>query len=124
MGKFKPWQLVLVVIALVAVGTSAYLSFGGEKINMAGEVMMVDLTTGDLYAFSLSGHKAPISPGKNPDSGKLTLMFVDKDPSGRWIVGQRDLAGLARIEGEPKALVDRKTGEVKVTGDKPKHVSR
>jgi hypothetical protein len=91
-------------------------------VKLATEVTMVDHTPGDLFAFSISGHKAVTTPGKNPDTGKLTLMFVDKDQSGHWIVGQRDLVALPRIEGEPKALIDRKTGEVKVTSETPKHV--
>ncbi|MFN0133229.1 MAG: hypothetical protein ACKVW3_11985 [Phycisphaerales bacterium] len=117
-SSVKPWQIVVLVAALVVGAVSAYYMFGNqERVKFAGEILLVDVTTGDLYSYPIGGKRAIMIPAKNPDTGKVALLSVDKI-EGKWIVGQRDLAALPRIEGDPKALVDRKTGEVRVTSEK------
>jgi hypothetical protein len=121
MGQVKPWQVVLIIAAIAAVGVSVYLSFGGDgPVEQASEMTVVDITTGDLYVLRLSKTKAIIMPAPNPETGKRTLFPVAKREDGKWSVSRRDLELLPLAEGEPKALADRKSGHVNVTSETPK----
>ena len=121
MGQVKPWQVVLIVAAVVAMGVSLWYSLSDSgSVKLADELMLVDVTTGDLFAAKVSGGKAVVTPAKNPETGKVALLWTHKNEKGVWTVSARDLSALPRIEGEPKALVDRRSGEVKVTSETPK----
>ena len=122
MGKVKPWQIVVMVIAVVAVAASAYLSLsGGETVKLSNEITMVDVNSGDLFAFAVDRRHVVMPPEKNPETGKRTLLSVNKTGEGKWMLDGRELgAMLPTIEGDHKAVIDRKTGEVKVNNEKPK----
>jgi hypothetical protein len=122
MGNVKPWQIVLMVVAVVAVGASAYFSFsGGSEVKFAKEITMVDVNTGDLFFFPVSRREVVFPPETNPTTGKRALLTVNKNESGKWILeGRQRAAMLADIEGDHKAVIDSKTGEVKVNNEKPK----
>jgi hypothetical protein len=122
MGNVKPWQIVVMVIAVVAVAASAYFSFSGkDEVKFVNEITMVDVNTGDLFAFPVSRRQVVIPPETNPDTGKRTLLSVNKSTEGKWLIDGREAAGiLPSIEGDHKAIVDRKTGEVRVNNEKPR----
>jgi hypothetical protein len=123
LSQIKPWHVVVLVGAAVALSASAYFTLGGGTgLKLANEMTVVDITTGDLYIIPLGGKRAVGIPGRNPESGKVTLLPVSKDESGTWTVSPRYLGGLQLIEGEPKALLDKKTGAVKVNGEVPKRL--
>lgn len=123
-GKTRWWQWAVMGAAVVAVGVSVWYSFSrsGSKVDFASQIIMADVTTGDLFSFDVGGRKAVMVPARNPDSGKLTLLPVERRPDGNWYIGERELGGLGGLEGEPLA-VDRNTGQVRVTGDSPKRAS-
>ncbi len=124
MGQVKPWQVVLIVAAVVAVACSVYFTLGGgPPVKLADEVLLVDITSGQLWAFPTGGHRAIVTPAKSPETGKIALFHVSKNAAGTWTVSNRDLTALPMIEGEPKALVDRKTGEIKVIDENPKRMN-
>lgn len=122
MGQIKPWQIVVMVLAVVAVVASAYFTFtGDDQVKFADEILMVDVNTGDLFAFPVGRRQVVIAPETNPQTGTKTLLSVYKDERGRWIVDGRELgAHLPNIPGDHKAIVDRKSGEVRVNSEKPK----
>jgi hypothetical protein len=122
MGNVKPWQIVVMVIAVVAVAASAYFSFSGKSdVKFASEITMVDVNTGDLFAFPVSRRQVVIPPEANPDTGKKTLLRVNKNAAGKWVLDGREVSAiLPTIEGDHKAVIDRKTGEVRVTNEKPR----
>lgn len=123
MGQVKPWQIVLIIVALAAAGTSAYLTLGGAGTKLNDGMLVADVTSGELFSISFSGHKAYVFPLRNPDTGKLALLPVLKGESGSWTISPRHyLESLAQIEGDPKAVVDRKSGEVKITSETPKPI--
>lgn len=123
MGQVKPWQVVLIVAAIVAVACSAYFTLGGgSPVKLADEVLLVDITSGQLWAFPTGGHRAIVTPAKSPDTGKTALFRVSKNEAGAWTVSNRDLSALPMVEGEPKALMDRKTGQIKVIDETPKRM--
>ena len=124
MGQVKPWQIVLIIVAIVAAGTSAYLTLsGGATVPIDDHVLLVDITNGDLFTFSTAGHRAIVPPAKNPETGKIALLRVSKNAAGDWTVSKRDLGGLSMVEGDPKALLDKKTGHVSVTSETPKRLN-
>ncbi len=121
MGQVKPWQIVVIIVAIAAAATSAYLTFsGGSAVQTDDHVLLVDITSGDLFSFPTGGHKAVVTPAKNPDTGKIALFRVYKNDKGDWTVSSRDLSALNMVEGEPKALLDRKSGHVNITNETPK----
>ena len=124
MDQVKPWQVVLILAALVALGTSVYLTLGGERsVNLTKQVMVVDVTTGDLYELSLPPPpKAIVYPVVNPETSKHALMPVSKNASGDWAIYARDMGSLTLVEGEPKAIKDRRTGVVAVNNETPKKI--
>jgi hypothetical protein len=124
MGKVKPWQIVVMSLALVALGASAYFSFGSSPSlpTLIDTITMVDVTSGQLYNFSLGGKRGVSIPETNPDTGKRTLVPVDKDETGSWVVGPRDRQVLGQFSSESKLVVDKATGKVQAAPGDPKHV--
>lgn len=124
MGNVKPWQIVLMVVAVVAVATSAYFSLGrsADSPKLIDEITMVDVATGDLFTFGLGGKKGVSVPETNPDTGKRTLVPTYKDASGSWIVGPRDISILKQFDKEPKLSVDIATGKVTPSAASPRRV--
>lgn len=123
MGEVKRWQVAVLVVAGLILAGSIYFSIGrGEgSVRLASTIIMVDVTTGDLFEYSISGRRAVMVPERHPDTGKIVLIPVDRDENGRWVIGPRERNALGAIEGEPTA-VDRQTGEVSVSGDRPRRV--
>lgn len=124
MGNVKPWQIVLMVVAVVAVAASAYFSFSGSsgRPELISEITMVDVTTGQLFNFTLGGKRGVSVPETNPDSGKRTLVPVYKDSAGTWMVDPRDRPALREFSKEPKLFVDGNSGKVEAAPGKPRHV--
>jgi hypothetical protein len=124
MGSAKPWQIVVLVAAVVAVAASVYFTFGtsGDRPQLISEITMVDVASGDLFVFSLGGKKGVSVPETNPDTGKRTLMPVLKSEDGSWSVGPRDLSLLKMFEKEPKLCVNASTGKVTPSGTAPRKV--
>jgi hypothetical protein len=123
MGQVKPWQIVLIIAALAAVATSAYLTLSGASpVKLDDQVLLVDITSGELFAFPTAGHRAIVTPAPNPETGKIALFRVFKNQAGDWTVSSRDLTALPQVQGEPKALLDRKSGHVNVTNETPKQM--
>jgi hypothetical protein len=83
MGDVKPWQIVVIVAAIVVAVTS----------------------------FLVFGRGGTMIPGQNPKSSEWTLMPVE-DRDGKLFVSERYLNALKSIPGE-HAAIDASTGEVK-----------
>jgi hypothetical protein len=115
----KPWQIAILVIGgLCVVGAGAYsFLFSGDTIKLSSSMTMVDVSTGELFEFDVSGGKAVFPPELNPNTGKRALLPVGKSEDGKWRIGTRYLEGLSGVEVKPDALVDLKSGEVKVKSE-------
>ncbi len=124
MDDLKPWHIVLIIAAVGVLGFSVF-RFGigsSPEAQMADSITMVDVETGQLYNFSLKGRRGVLVPGKNPETGKFTLMPVYQDDNDDWIVGQRDLDAMQYLEGTP-SNVDRATGRATTNGESAVTVS-
>lgn len=115
MGDVKPWQIVVLVAAVVALGASAYFSLGrGERLDLASSLRMVDVNTGELFTLKIGkGPNSATIPGKNPKTGAVTLLPVE-ERDGRYYLIERYMPAIGQIEGKHEAVADKKTGEVRV----------
>ncbi len=121
-GGFKWWHGVIIVAAAAAVAWGTFRTFtgSGESVQFANSVLFVDVTTGDLFAFDISGRRAVVVPETNPETGKPNLLGVEKRQDGKWYIRERHLPRLADIRDETAAVADAKTGEVKVARETPR----
>ncbi len=115
MGDMKKWQAAVLGLALVAVGVSVFFSLrgSGPESMMTKRVLLVDVTTGDLFEMSTK-KGAAIIPELNPATGQRALYPVTKDDRGQWHVSPRFLTGLEELGIKATAMVDRASGHVQV----------
>jgi hypothetical protein len=119
MGKAKPWQIALIVVAMVVACVSMFMTFSkSKKVDLSHQLTMVDVATGDLYTFNTKKRAVGI-PEYSPDTGKATLLPVTKKDDGKWYINQRYIDSIDYMD-DVVAVVDRDTGLVKVTSDKPR----
>jgi hypothetical protein len=111
MGDIKPWQIVVLVAAVVVVGASVYFSLGDGDVRVDSHVQMVDTSSGELIRVRVGKGGATI-PGKNPQTGQMTLMPVE-ERDGQWFIRERYLSALQFIEGDKAAVIDAGTGQVR-----------
>lgn len=124
MDNVKPWQVVLIVAAVGVLGFSVWkfaLSDGLEA-QMVDSVYMVDVGTGQIYEFNITGRRGVMIPGKNPDTGKYSLMPVQQTENGSWTIDRADLDSLRFVDGDATAI-DRGTGVATVSDNPPIKVS-
>ncbi|MEK6703596.1 MAG: hypothetical protein AABZ53_15145 [Planctomycetota bacterium] len=122
MGQIKPWQIAVIVAAVLAVAAAAYWTISGNDMpKMSHRVVLVDITTGELFEAS-TARKSAIIPEKNPTSGTYTLFPVAKGADGVWKVPPRYLESMEK-DTKATALVSAKSGEVKVTSESPKSIT-
>lgn len=122
MGDAKPWQIVLIVVAVVGLGFSVW-KFGFNKgPELPNSVMLVDVKTGNLFELQLSGRKAAIYPEKHPETGEHTLMPVRKQDDGTWQIISRMLPALQDVQGGTPAVTDPRSGTVSITDGRPRRI--
>jgi hypothetical protein len=113
MGQVKPWQVVVLVAALVALGVSVYFTmFSGPRLELADSVRMADVNSGELFRLKIGPGGAMI-PGTNPKTKAVSLLPIE-ERDGKWFISERYLSALKGLEGEHKAVLDAKTGEIRV----------
>jgi hypothetical protein len=114
MAGAKPWQIVVIVAAIVMViGSAVYMFSGRQTVNTANELMLVDVGSGDLFIASLRKRGIAL-PAAHPDTQQPTLVPVSQDEEGRWVVSRRDIGALKNLNVNTSAFVDERTGEVRV----------
>lgn len=115
MSGAKPWQIALIVLGLLAglVGVIFALS-GGGRVAMADSVVLVDVTTGDLYRVSVNNRSITI-PMKHGETGQRVLLHARQDEnSGRWAVPERYRSALAQFRDIETIEIDRESGEIDI----------
>ncbi|MEM9063859.1 MAG: hypothetical protein AAGB51_00045 [Planctomycetota bacterium] len=110
----KPWQLVIVVIALLATGYSVFSGITRESgITLPDSKVFADVQTGALYRIDSS--ETVVVPGRSPSSGERVLWPVIEREDG-WFLSNRYLEGAQRntLASEAEAI-DLETGQISVT---------
>ncbi len=115
MGSARPWQIILFVLAVLALAGGLFLSCRGG-VDLADSILMVDVNSGDRFRFDTSGKRGVIIPAKHPETGERTLLPI-YEMDGQWVIAERYRAGLGNDEF-PAAAVDLETYAVSIS-DKP-----
>lgn len=107
MDNIKPWQIVIFVLAIGALGFSIWKFGVGSSIesNMAKSMTLVDVETGQLYIVDISGQRGVMIPVRRPETRELALMPVYQE-SGSWYLVGNYRGSLQAIEVEQKAYKD------------------
>lgn len=122
MAQVKPWQIAVIGAAVVAAAAASYWMVSGDDLpKLKHHVVLVDITTGELFEAS-TAKKSAIIPEKNPTSGKYTLFPVSKGTDGVWKISPRYLDSMEK-DTVATALVSAKSGEVKVASESPKSIT-
>ncbi|MCC5821819.1 MAG: hypothetical protein LAT64_00865 [Phycisphaerales bacterium] len=121
MGEAKPWQIILVVVALGVLGFSVWRSMNSGKPELTRSVMLADVATGDLFELSLAGRRAAVYPEIHPDTGERTLMPVKQEEDGTWKLLEYTFPALQDVSVEAPA-VDMTTRTVNVNQSRPRRI--
>jgi hypothetical protein len=116
MEQIKPWQIILIVVAVGVLGFSVWKQISKPSIDLPNSVTVVDVTTGDLYTMKLGKRNGAYFPEKNPESGKNTLMPIVKNENGDWYVDGHAMGVLQDVNGEIN-VVDEVTGKVTIESE-------
>jgi hypothetical protein len=89
MQGVKPWQLAVIVIGLlVGGGLITWQGFSPGAVKLADSIMLVDVTTGEIFEAPLPSDRTVGFPAKSPTTGKETLLPATQI-EGKWFVGSR-----------------------------------
>lgn len=116
MENIKPWQAVLMVLAVVVLGMTIWNQLSKPRVDLPGTVLVVDVETGDLYRMKLGKRNGAYFPERNPETDRHTLMPVEQDDSGEWRIVGHAMAALADVEGELK-VVNASSGVVTIESE-------
>lgn len=95
MSEIKPWQIVLIVVALGVLAFSGYRMMGSGVVKGPSGQMTVDVLTGQLYMLKKGKARGIMYPAKNPDTGDRTLFpVVQEDGSDEWTINSRMLEAI------------------------------
>ncbi|MFK7759999.1 MAG: hypothetical protein AB8C13_08635 [Phycisphaerales bacterium] len=119
MSDIKPWQIILIIAAVVVLAFSGMRMLGGGKIDQPTGHMTVDVMTGQLYLVQKGKAKGIMYPAKHPDTGERTLYPVIKDDTtGEWKLNPRTAAGISDDMIEDSKVLE-STSLIKIDEAKP-----
>lgn len=117
MGDAKPWQIILIVVAVVGVGFSVWRFGFGDRVVQSDHVTTMCVVTGEIYEIRLGKAKGLMLPAKHPETGERTL-FPAEQQGGKWVVSPNFLGG-AQPDQTPGSRVNL-DGSVDGAGGEPK----
>ena len=122
MSGMKLWQKIVIVIGFVgAVVLLGRLILKDDGIKIKSKELMVDVSSGDLFEYSLKKNKGSMIPAKNPDTGEYALFPVYRDDDGDYYIVGRYMSGMRDLDVEPTAI-DPSTYRVTVSDSKVKKI--
>jgi hypothetical protein len=117
----KPWQIGLIVLAVIAViaSISYNIIFSDAPAESTREFHLVDIETGDLYFVQLADGMAAVLPAPSPKTKNMTI-FPLVNENGGWRIDPafRQLAANVGQTLKSSALDSKDDGAVKLTSDK------
>lgn len=101
MNSVKPWQIGVFALAVIVLGVSLYWTFKGDgNPDFADKILYADVKTGDRYEISITGRGFGMAPQLNPDTAEFTLMPIEEDENGNWVVKERYFTNLVQAMRE------------------------
>jgi len=90
MSDIKPWQIILIIVALAVLAFSGWRMLGSGVVAGPDGQMTVDILTGQLYDVRKGKAKGIMYPAKNPETGERTLFpLIQEDDTDSWILNPR-----------------------------------
>ena len=117
MGELKPWQIVLMIVAVLVLAGSLWMTLGGRSVPNPNQIIVADVETGELFSIDTSGSKLALLPARHPETGEKTLYPVQKNDDGEWVITRLLASTFETYEGEAAAVMDRQTLVVEVEGN-------
>ena len=100
MDNIKPWQIILIVIAIGVLGFSVWRQVVKGSVNFPDSILVVDVETGGVYEMDLGKRNGAYFPERSPESGRHTLMPVVKsEEDGNWYVSGHARSALQDVDG-------------------------
>jgi hypothetical protein len=121
MGGAKPWQIVVIVVAVLGACASIIYSCSamGSPVKQATKAHMVDIRTGELFEAPYPDKRPVFFPAKNPKSGEMTLFPVAL-VEDKWLLDKRYMSDIKKDQQfKADLIVNSKTGEIKAASSKP-----
>jgi hypothetical protein len=115
MKDAKPWQIVLVIVAAIALVVSvSYQILSSDEVTSSDTLTFVDVKSGELFRSPKPKDRAIIIPATNPLTKADTLVPAYED-KGNWFVVDRyiEFARKNVSQGADSILVDRKSSQIK-----------
>ena len=120
-GKLKPWQAIVLVVGLAALGYVAFAVMGsGGKEKLSGELFLVDVESGQVFRAKASDVR--VVPMPHPDTDRFTLVRATLEDSG-WHVLGRDIPVLRQDGLDVSAIENLETGKVRTNGEDPRSLN-
>ena len=94
MGEMKPWQLIVIVAAVLVLLYTGWTFATADRIDQIDGTMAVDITTGQLYDVRKGRAKGMVAPLKHPETGERVLYPAEETESGQWVVMDRYASGI------------------------------
>ncbi len=116
----KPWQIALIAVGLVVgIASVVYNAVASGGPNLRHQYFLIDVQSGQVYEVDARRTRL-ILPATNPETGKISLVGIEKDEKGQWIVNPKDRAALAQLDqGVVNSVVDAETGTLKSPAKAP-----
>ena len=122
MGTVKPWQIVVIVVALIGVAVltvRSCISTDGS-LDLADEVHLVDIKSGAVFLAKYPERTPVTYPAKNPETGEQTLYPV-YEKENAWYLTSRVIAAARKNPAlRPDLIADAKSGLLKLEKPSPK----
>lgn len=119
MSDIKPWQVVLIVVAVGVLAFSAFRMMGNDVVKGPSGIMTVDVMTGQLYMVKKGKARGVLYPVRHPDTGERTLFPVNQDEdTDEWTVTDRLQAAITdEMRNDSSVLKAR--GSIEVLDEDP-----
>jgi len=89
MGEMKPWHLIVIAAAVLALGYSGWSFMNNQGIDQVDGIMAVDIRTGQLYDVKKGSARGMAFPMTHPETGERTIFPVEQSESGSWMLIER-----------------------------------
>lgn len=121
MGEARPWQIGVVVVGLlVLVGSVVWQCASGRKVDFADTILLVDVTTGQLYRSQYRTDASVMFPARSPATNDYTLFgVIHREGETEYRLPSEALEYMRANKLESK-VVDMRTGVVTVQPGDPK----
>ena len=113
MQQIKPWQIVLFVVASLALIFIAFNIIRGNGIDIEHDLIVVDVISGEVYEIDTNG-RGIVLPTKNPQTGERTMYPVFKNESGQWVLEGRALSAIRERKLKTGDFLNPETGIVEI----------